>query len=98
MQRRLRALPMPSSRRTAGNKTFSCTGLFAGMPAPTRVMRSLWERRAREEARTGNNPSQCCSPARFSSFLQRSDRCTTRNCLPALAYRSRKVFNAAIAE
>ncbi len=52
----------------------------------------------REEASTRTNPSQCCSPARFSSFLQRSDRCTTRNCLPALAYRSRKVFNAAIAE
>ncbi|RIZ41564.1 hypothetical protein CIK02_18470 [Pseudomonas putida] len=39
----------------------------------------------REEAGTGSNSFQCCSPARFNSFLHRSDKCTTRKCLPALA-------------
>ncbi|PXZ51124.1 hypothetical protein DM483_08730 [Pseudomonas sp. SMT-1] len=39
----------------------------------------------REEAGTDRNSFQCCSPARFNSFLHRSDKCTTRKCLPALA-------------
>ncbi|TBW06484.1 transposase [Azotobacter chroococcum subsp. isscasi] len=31
------------------------------------------------------SPHSCCTPARLSSCLQRSDRCSTRRCLPALA-------------
>ncbi|HBK50529.1 MAG TPA: hypothetical protein DDZ74_14810 [Pseudomonas sp.] len=84
-------MPTASSRRAAESKRFSGTGLFAGTPAPTGGAQCLGLRpfcgsgRAREEAGTGHNQAQCCSPARFNSFLHRSDKCTTRKCLPALA-------------